>query len=172
MLTRLLDHLAWADALVLASLRAMPAGTAGHARAVRLYAHLAAAEHVWLARLVGEPARYPVWPDLDLDAAAALAAESTAGLARLAASLSPAGAAREVEYRTSAGQPFRGRVDDLLLHVALHGSHHRGQIALLARDGGGTPASTDYVTWTRGVPAPPATGADPARSTSPAPRAS
>ena len=62
--------------------------------------------------------------------------------------------AREVDYRNSAGQAFRNRVDDVLAHVALHGSYHRGQLALLARQGGGTPALTDYIAFVRGAPVP------------------
>jgi uncharacterized damage-inducible protein DinB len=37
--------------------------------------------------------------------------------------------------------------------VALHGSYHRGQIALLVRAGGSTPAPTDYIAFIRGAPA-------------------
>jgi uncharacterized damage-inducible protein DinB len=39
--------------------------------------------------------------------------------------------------------------------VALHGSYHRGQIALLMRQGGGAPAATDYIAFVRDMPAPP-----------------
>jgi uncharacterized damage-inducible protein DinB len=41
----------------------------------------------------------------------------------------------------------------MLVHVALHGQYHRGQVALLLRASGFEPATTDYIAWTRGVPA-------------------
>jgi uncharacterized damage-inducible protein DinB len=44
-------------------------------------------------------------------------------------------------------------VGDMLLHVALHGAYHRGQIALLVRAGGSTPSPTDYIAFIRGAPA-------------------
>jgi uncharacterized damage-inducible protein DinB len=44
-------------------------------------------------------------------------------------------------------------VDDILLHVALHGSYHRGQVALLVREAANKPAPTDYIGFVRGVPA-------------------
>ena len=148
LLPALLDHLAWADARALATIAALDAGAPERAEATRLYAHLAAAAHVWLARIEGRVPAHPVWPALSLDEAAALASESLAGL-RAAAAGSDAALAREVEYRTSAGHPFRTAVTDILAHVALHGSHHRGQLALLARRGGVEPAATDYVVFVR-----------------------
>ena len=62
----------------------------------------------------------------------------------------PDALAREVEYQTSTGQVFRSTAADILTHVALHGSYHRGQIALLTRQGGGAPVPTDYVLYARG----------------------
>ncbi|MDQ6634855.1 MAG: DinB family protein [Gemmatimonadota bacterium] len=163
MLPRLFDHLAWADAKARDALRAMPASTAEAKRATELYAHVAAAEHVWLARLMGRPQEYPVWPELDLDAGAELAARTASELRQFVASLCPEDLAREVDYANSAGRRFRDRVEDILMHVAMHGAYHRGQIALLTRQGGGEPASTDYIAFVRGAPAatrtsPPAAG--------------
>src|SRR5688500_71136 len=88
LLPTMLDHLAWADARARATVRALDAHAAGSrecAQARRLYAHLAAAEHVWLARLEGRTPAHPVWPDLAPDAAEALADASIAGLRAIAA---------------------------------------------------------------------------------------
>ena len=153
----LMDHLRWADAQARDALATLPADAPERATALGLYAHVAAAEHVWLARLEGRPPEHPVWPTLDPDAAAALATASAEGLRAYVARLDDDGPAREITYRNSAGQEFRNRVDDVLAQVALHGSYHRGQLALLVRDGGGTPAATDYIAFVRGVPAPPGT---------------
>jgi uncharacterized damage-inducible protein DinB len=60
-----------------------------------------------------------------------------------------------MEYRNSAGVPFHTSVADMLAQAALHGSYHRGQIALLVRQGGGTPAVTDYIAFVRDRTAPP-----------------
>jgi len=147
-LLSLIDHAAWADSLARAAIEGLPDGCDERARAVRLYAHLAAAEHVWLSRLEGRTPAHPVWPDLPPAEAAALAADSIAGLRRVAASAQDE-LDREVEYRNSTGQPFRSTVAEILAHVALHGSYHRGQIAALVRSGGGAPAATDYIVYTR-----------------------
>lgn len=154
MLIPIFDHMLWADARTLEALRTMPAGSPEVERAVTNYAHVAAAEHVWLARLEGRTPAQPVWPSLGLEEAAALARESGEGLRAFVAALDEAGLAREVVYRNSAGQEFTNTVGDVLLQVALHGSYHRGQLATLARQGGGTPAATDYIVYVRGVGVP------------------
>ena len=153
-LLTILDHVAWADSRAQSAIAGLDASSAERSDATRLYAHVAAAEHVWLSRLEGRAPVHPVWPELSLEAAGALAAESLAGLRAIAVG-GPAVLERNVEYRNSAGQTFVNSVVDVLSHVALHGSYHRGQIALLTRQGGGTPLATDYIVFVRAVPAPP-----------------
>jgi len=58
-----------------------------------------------------------------------------------------------VTYRNSAGTEYTSAIRDILIHVALHGAYHRGQIAAAVRGGGDTPASTDYIAYVRGSPA-------------------
>ena len=149
-LRKLVDHLVWADARVLEGLRT----TAGSdPRAMELYAHVLGAEHVWLARIAGKPASVAVWPMLTLDGCARLAAENTAALRRLLREETPEFLAREVTYTNSAGRTYDSRIDDILLHVALHGAYHRGQVALIVRMAEGIPAPTDYIAFVRGDPA-------------------
>ena len=146
----LLDHLAWADARVLAALRESPGSDPG---ALELFAHVVGAEHVWLARLRGETPSVAVWPTLTLERCAALAAENAAGLRAVHDERASGGLEHEVSYVNSAGQAFQSTVSDILVHVALHGCYHRGQVALLVRRSGGEPASTDYIALARGAPA-------------------
>jgi uncharacterized damage-inducible protein DinB len=94
-----------------------------------------------------------VWPTLDLGQCVVLSADNTKGFGEYLGSLTASGLESEVPYVNSAGQSFRSRVDDILLHVALHGSYHRGQVALLVREAGNKPAPTDYIGFVRGVPA-------------------
>ena len=149
-LHKLIDHLKWADAATLESLRASQGSAT---RALQIYAHVVGAEAVWLARIAGRPADVAVWPALQLEEAAALARQNATELDGVLGSLAPDDLHREIEYRNSAGQRFRSTLEDILLHVALHGAYHRGQVAMLVRDGHGEPAPTDYIAFIRGVPA-------------------
>ena len=149
-LRKLIDHLEWADATALEALRNSPGSES--ARALTLYAHVLGAEARWLARLAGRAPDVAVWPTLSLDEAAALAAGNARELNWLASTLTPGDLTREIAYQNSNGESFRNTMEDILIHVALHGSYHRGQVALVIRAGGGEPASTDYIGFIRGVP--------------------
>jgi uncharacterized damage-inducible protein DinB len=149
-LVRLVGHLRWADARAQEALRR---AARGPSKALGLYAHLVASEHVWLARLTGVPPRVPVWPALPLDACAELAAENHREYAEYLLRLAGTDLDRGVAYTNSAGQSFTSTVEDILLHVCLHGTYHRGQIALLLRQGGDAPEPTDYIAFIRGAPA-------------------
>lgn len=147
-LRRLFAHMQWADEQVLAALRD---ATHPPERALGLYAHVLAAEHNWLARLAGtEP--MPVFPTLSLHACEELAQGNHARYDALARALSPIDLERVMAYRNREGEPQERRLEDILLHVALHGHYHRGQVAAVLREAGEEPASTDYVRWS-GLPA-------------------
>jgi uncharacterized damage-inducible protein DinB len=151
MLMPLYDHLAWADARAFEAIRAMPESDV-RTQATRLYGHLAAVEHAWLARLERRTPTHALWPALNLDAARDLAA-SSAGVLRAIAARDPARLRETVTYRNSSGTEYHNTIVEILTHVALHGSYHRGQIALLARQGGGMPAVTEYIAYMRERPA-------------------
>jgi uncharacterized damage-inducible protein DinB len=156
-LLSMLDHLRWADARARESLRSVASGHADAPRmeqARALYAHVAAAEHVWLARLQGRAPEHAVWPALAPDEAATLAAATVDGLRAHVDALDGDELDAPVSYRTTTGDAHRSTVREIVTHVALHGSYHRGQIALLVRDAGGTPLPTDFIVWSRGAPAP------------------
>jgi uncharacterized damage-inducible protein DinB len=122
-------------------------------RGITFYGHILGAEAAWLARIGGRVYEGKIWPTLSLDEAAALAAQNAADLHALIAPLTESDLAREIEYRNSAGREFRSTLEDILLHVALHGAYHRGQVALVIRGGGGEPIATDYIGFIRGAPA-------------------
>ena len=149
-LGRLVAHLGWADALALEALRA---AAPPDPEALEIYRHVLGAEHVWLARLTGEPASVAVWPELSLDECARLARANLEGLEKYVGALSPPDLARGVTYRNSAGREFTSAVEDILLHVCLHGAYHRGQVALALRRAGARPNPTDYIAFIRGSPA-------------------
>ena len=148
-LQRLFAHMVWADELAMESLR----NTVTPPETLAVYAHVLGAEHVWICRLRQAKPQQVVWPTLNLDECAALAAENERDYRSYLDNLDDLRLASEVAYTNSAGQPFRSRVDDILCHVMMHGSYHRGQIASQVRRAGGTPAATDYIGFVRGVPA-------------------
>jgi uncharacterized damage-inducible protein DinB len=148
-LDSLFSHVAWADSRIIAVLTTTP-NAAQIPDVLRLLGHVVAAERVWLLRLRGEQSSdHPIWPEWTLPQIAAAAADNASAFGTLVAHLTDEGAARIVEYRNSQGVAFRTAVGDILMHVALHGSYHRGQIAMALRANGIAPVNTDYITYVR-----------------------
>lgn len=117
-----------------------------------LYSHVLSAEAIWLGRLHGVLVALDVWPMLDLDDCRALAERNRADWSIYMEKLSAEELSREVDYKNSSGQSFRSRVDDILLHVMMHGAYHRGQISRAFRQEGSAPRPTDYIAFARGAP--------------------
>jgi uncharacterized damage-inducible protein DinB len=147
---RLFDYDDWANREVLKSVRAA-SGTAGSAsalRSLRLFAHILAAEWLWLGRMGVSASDLAVWPELALDQCEASLGELRATWVQYFNQLSsqgPESLERAVDYRNSKGEHWKSRVEDILLHVVMHSAQHRGQIAIDVRTGGATPAYVDFI---------------------------
>ncbi len=140
---RMLRHNHWANREVLEGLKQEPGDLSEPAR---LLAHIVAAEHLWLGRIAPSAPTLPVWPRWTLEECATrLAALPSRWDSVLASLETPGTSGRDVAYTNSKGEAWRNRVDDIVLHVVLHGSYHRGQIAVRVRESGGEPAYTDFI---------------------------
>jgi uncharacterized damage-inducible protein DinB len=149
-LRRLFQHVAWANTRALEALRKSDgASELAHTEV----AHVLGTEHVWLARLEGRPPTVAVWPTLSIDECDALARATQAGFHAFLERQDDTSLEQTVHYRNSAGAEFDSKVSDILLHVALHGTYHRGKITAALRASGAEPAPTDYIAFVRGVPA-------------------
>jgi uncharacterized damage-inducible protein DinB len=138
----LLRHDLWANRTTLESLReARPLPP----KALAWMAHIVGSEVLWLARLREETSTMAVWPELDLDACQAALATIEGEWTRSVAGLTEAALADGVGYRNSKGEYWTSTVADILSHVVLHSSYHRGQIASELRAAGATPAYTDFI---------------------------
>lgn len=142
-LARLVAHMAWADTLAVESLE-RAAGAVPDAEAA--YAHVVAAEHIWLSRIHQREGRLTVQPQIAPAEARAVAAENGVAFAALAAAPD---VTRPIAYRNLAGKEFVTPLDEIITHVCLHGAYHRGQVALLLRGAGAEPVVTDYIVFAR-----------------------
>lgn len=147
LLLRLMRHMRWADALFANALDGDAPGTPPDA--TRYFAHIASVEHLWYSRINGAPAQHAVWPELSVAESRDLAAHHADLLEQLLVESDDAALRRLVDYRNSAGRAFKNSVGDIVTHVAMHGSHHRGQIARLLRRAGQDPPYTDYIEFAR-----------------------
>jgi uncharacterized damage-inducible protein DinB len=137
----------WANARILT---AVSASSRHHQKALHLLAHLLVAEGIWLLRLKGEDtSAINKSPELLLAECENLANENQKEYTRLLGSLSEDDLDSLATYRNFKGTEFHTPVGEILMHVALHGTYHRGQIAIAMREEGGIPVDTDFITFSR-----------------------
>jgi uncharacterized damage-inducible protein DinB len=151
-LERMFAHMEWADQEVYARCHAAHGEmeVAHLTEALRLYSHIVAAERLWYLRLLQQDwTGQKVWPTMSLDACAKLAKENAQAFATYLAGLTEDDFATLIPYVTSKGDAFKTSVGDILIHVALHGVHHRGQIAMTLRRVGIEPPILDYTHYRR-----------------------
>ena len=134
---RLFGYNAWANRESVAALPAVPPP-----RALAILGHLAGSQRTWLSRLTGRPSSLVIWPSLTRDQCAAeLAADAIEWNAYVAS----ADLSARLRYTNAKGEPCANSIEEALTHVLMHSAYHRGQLAMLTRDGGDTPATTDFI---------------------------
>jgi uncharacterized damage-inducible protein DinB len=143
-----------AHARVLRSLDSVPAerrAAPEFRRAAALVAHLVGARLVWLYRLgaIPHPPAKLFFDDVDPSELPGRIRDMEAHWLAYLARLTDAELARELDYKSWEGQPFRNTVEDVLTQMHTHSPYHRGQIAMLVRAAGGEPAMTDFIFWSR-----------------------
>jgi uncharacterized damage-inducible protein DinB len=147
----LLEHMFWADTRLLELLESDAARSAP--QVMRLFGHILASERTWLLRVRGEAAAagtaQPGRAELTLPELRELAQSNADGYAQLVAESEDVDLAADVVYASSQGVPYRNSLADILLHVAMHGSYHRGQIAMALRAAGVDPVNTDFIAFAR-----------------------
>ena len=159
-LRRLLDFDAWAAGHTAEALARLAADESAARetplRAMALFAHNLAAHRVWQARVEGRTPGHLAWP-------APRPAQFVAEVAKLRrrwdAVLSRHPDEDEtVAYTDSRGRERSGSLGDVVTHLVMHATYHRGQIAMLLGRLDVTLPATDFLVAVRdGVLCPAAT---------------
>lgn len=145
-LRQLFSYDRWANTEILNTLQQ---AAAPPPKSVRLFAHIIAAQMLWMDRIGRSAARAPVWPGWTLQECADFWARSQREWEGLAAGMREQGLAVEIGYTNTKGEKWISTQKDILVHVANHGTYHRAQIALELRNAGITPPYTDYIEGVR-----------------------
>ena len=154
-IAKLFAYSRWASELTLASVAELDSsqfvqtvgGSFGSVHGTLV--HLYGADWVWLERWQGRsPRALPTGQDAStLDAIARMWREVQQKQMDFVEALAPERMARPLSYVNFKGETFSYPLGETLVHVANHGTYHRGQVATLLRQLGKTPASTDYLRY-------------------------
>jgi uncharacterized damage-inducible protein DinB len=139
---------------VVKSLDSVPAdrrSSPEYKRAVSILGHIAAARGIWLYRLgVATTAPTALFPENLSVAEVASQLQSIHKQWDLYLSrVTDEELAKTFEYKSLDAGRFRNRIEEITTQLFGHSWYHRGQIAILVRQAGGTPAATDFVYWCR-----------------------
>lgn len=114
-------------------------------RAVTRFAHILAAEHLWLDRLTKEPQRHIVWPDWKIYDCDEQFKILNRRWSTYFENLGEADLDHPITYTNTQGQEFTNTVREILTHLVLHAPHHRGQINADLRTEAILPPYIDYI---------------------------
>ncbi len=143
---RLFQYDYWANQAASGALKSADV-TSG--RAIALLGHIVGTQYEWYARIKEEASPLAIWPELTI-AQYEQHADALRGIwQEFINTLDPSSVMATVAYKNSKGQPFTNTVADILLHVLMHSTYHRGQIATEMRAFGHTPAYTDFIVAAR-----------------------
>ncbi|MEQ6377498.1 DinB family protein [Bacillaceae bacterium S4-13-58] len=142
---RMFSHLKWSNERILGNFQSQD-----NDEARKLFAHILCAEQVWLARLEErDSSELPIWAEFSLTECQGLSEKNQEGYRQYLNQLTFTDLDRIVSYRNSRGTEFQTSVKDILIHIALHGQYHRGQVNRKLRENDLEPINVDYITFVR-----------------------
>lgn len=144
MLAKMIHHIHWSNAKLIAWVREHPAIGAEQ---IRLLSHILNAADIWIARAKGTEVNKEIFRNHRAEDMAALNDTHCRDLL----DLGRGDAERIVNYHLLNGSPGKTSVEDIILHVFSHGFHHQGQMAALASKQGIEFPGIAYITYTREI---------------------
>lgn len=143
----MMEHLYWANHRILSTLESLYGLEEG---ITRLFHHMIYAERVWLTRLEGKDSSHlPIWAEGNISDLQELILENEQDYRRYISLLKEEQLNDLIAYKNQSGTPFRTSIRDILVHVALHGQYHRGQINRALRSESHEPVNVDFITYVR-----------------------
>ena len=141
----LLEYDAWANRRTIEALESEPSQPAQ-----QILAHLLITEQEYFERLGGKDSTgFDFWPDLTMERSALLARSIHVNYSSLLEDADESLLERTAKYMTSEGVPYENTYRELLTHVLIHSSIHRGNIVLKMREEGLEPPKIDYILYLR-----------------------
>ena len=142
---KLYSYNAWSNEKVLQCLRRQQVNDD---KVLSLMGHIVAAQFVWLYRIkVLPPPEVKLWGKYTLAELSVMTRQIDEQWMDFLENND--NFSLELTYTNTAGEPYVNNVEMIMIHVANHATYHRGQIALLLRQKGFEPVSTDFITYDR-----------------------
>lgn len=141
---KLFAHEYWANVKVLETYMEARQATD---RAHEILSHMIAAQKIWIERINGIRSDTQVWEVFEKEALSGLFDANYQALIQTLEKEEDF--SRMVSYQNSRGEHYSSTLSDMLTHLALHASYHRGQVILLIKGQVEKLPATDYIFYYR-----------------------
>ena len=136
-LTKLIDHCMWANE---AWIGFVEDNFGSDDYLLTRMSHILLGQQAWFQRIAGEEPDRQVWKTMRVPELRALHEKHSGIYESVLCETN-----RVVAYRRFTGEEYQSPVADILLHLTLHGTHHRGQMSTYASGKGVKPIITDFI---------------------------
>ncbi len=119
-------------------------------KALRYFCHILAAEKIWMKRLEEKEWNgIEVWPVLKPEEIETMINENETDFTKYVIQAAPALLTSSITYKNIKGIEYSNSVEDVLMHIIIHGAYHRAQFATAIKEDGLEPVNTDYIAYKR-----------------------
>jgi uncharacterized damage-inducible protein DinB len=139
----LFEHEHWANLKVLESI--VSAEEIAQ-KAIEIFSHTIAAQRIWLDRINGIKTDLKVWEVFETQIMLELLEINYADVNKL---IDTQDLEQLIIYQNSKGEHFTSTISQILTHLSLHASYHRGQVVMLLKNHVSTLPATDYILYIR-----------------------
>ncbi len=115
-------------------------------KVLELLSHILNAHQIWLNRVAPGGSAPGVWSEYKVTELATINDDLFSQSLKL---LESADLNQEIVYSNTAGKIYTNSLQEILMHLINHGTHHRGQVAALLRAADIQPPVTDYIFYKR-----------------------
>ena len=140
---QIFEHEHWANLKVLES---MICASETPQRAIEIFSHTIAAQRIWLDRINGDKTELKVWEVFETEIMLELLEINYSDIIKI---IDNQDFEQLIAYQNSGGQHFTSTINQILTHLALHASYHRGQLVLLLKGHVDILPTTDYIFYVR-----------------------
>ncbi len=113
--------------------------------------HIIDAQIVWLCRIKNIETNVRVWEDYSIEEISGKLNKSSSDLIGYVNGITNDDLKKIIAYKNTKGEKFKSSLEDILTHLIIHSTYHRGQIILLIKPFVSVLPYTDYIHYVRTV---------------------
>lgn len=145
--TKMLDYDRWAMEKIASSFEE---NQVTDEKCLKLYAHIVQAYRHWLERFYYGTSSVHIWEFCSFSEAKERYDAFFREFEKYLDDKDDASLQETIQYQNSKGVTFEQPLEDIIMHVFNHATHHRGQIVSRLRELNYEPPVTDYIYYLRG----------------------